>query len=118
VSVGWVVSAMMLQGWVMHFTGDIAQALIWHEDALAVAESAGETVFRSILLWCAGVGRWRNGEPDRAQQLLRRCLELIQLVDDPRNGAACLEALAWIADTKNQDRRAVALTGLRRDSVA
>jgi serine/threonine-protein kinase PknK len=102
-------SAMMLQGWVLQFRGDIGSSLVWQEQALAIAESAGETVFRSILLWSIGVGWWRHGEPERAEQLLRQCLRLTLLIDDPRNGAACLEALAWIAGAKNEQRRAVVL---------
>jgi serine/threonine-protein kinase PknK len=94
---------------VLQFRGDTGRALVWQEEALAIAESAGEVAFRSYLLWSIGIGWWRHGKPDGAEQLLRQCLELTHLIDDPRNGAACLEALAWIADTKNDSRRAVVL---------
>jgi non-specific serine/threonine protein kinase len=60
-------------------------------------------------LWAVGIGWWRNGKPERAEQLLRECLGLSHLIDDPRNGAACLEALAWIAGAKNDPQRAVSL---------
>jgi predicted ATPase len=103
------VPALMLQGWAYDLSGELGRALIWQEKALAIAESAGEVVTRSYALWAVGLGWWRNGKPERADQLLRECVQLSHLIDDPRNGAACLEALAWIAGAKNDPRRAVLL---------
>jgi non-specific serine/threonine protein kinase len=103
------VPALMLQGWAFEFCGELGRALIWQEKALAICESAGEVVFRSYALRSIGIGWWRNGKPDRAAQLLRECLQLSHLVDDPRNAAESLEALAWIAGAKNDPRRAVVL---------
>lgn len=103
--------AMMLVGWALEFGGDISRGLVWQEKALAIAEAAGETVFRSYALWSVGVGWWRHGKPDRAEQLLRECLRLTRVVNDPRNAAACMEALAWIARAKKDSRRAVVLLG-------
>ena len=105
------VPALMLQGWAYDLSGELGRALIWQEKALAIAESAGEVVTRSYALWAVGLGWWRNGKPERAEQLLRECVQLSHLIDDPRNGAACLEALAWIAGAKNDARRAVLLMG-------
>jgi len=102
---------MMLQGWAFDFSGELGRALIWQEKALAIAESAGEVVTRSYALWAVGLGWWRNGKPERAEQLLRECVQLSHLIDDPRNGAACLEALAWIAGAKNDPLRAALLMG-------
>jgi predicted ATPase/serine/threonine protein kinase len=103
------VPAMLLLGWGLEFQGETGRALIWQEKALAVAESMGEWVYRGYALWCIGVGWWRNGEPDRAEQLLKDALQLTHRVDDPRQAAACLEALAWIAGAKDDPRRAVVL---------
>jgi predicted ATPase len=103
------VPAVMLEGWALEFRGELGRALIWQEKALAIAQSAGEVVFRSYALRSIGIGWWRNGKPARAEQLLRESLQLSHLIDDPRNGAACLEALAWIAGANNDPRRAVAL---------
>jgi non-specific serine/threonine protein kinase len=103
------VTAMMLLGWSLEFRGEIGRALIWQEKALAVAESMGESVYRGYALWALGVGWWRHGKPARAEQLLGDGLRLTHRVDDPRRAAACLEALAWIADAKHDPRRAVVL---------
>src|SRR4029077_8463916 len=103
------VPAMMLQGWAFDFSGELGRALIWQEKALAIAESAGEVVTRSYALWAVGLGWWRNGKPERAEQLLRERLQLSHLIDDPRNGAAGVAALAWMAGAKNDPRPAVLL---------
>jgi predicted ATPase len=102
-------AAMLLKGWALEFRGEIERALIWQEKALAVAESLGEMVFRSYALWAIGIGWWRNGKPDRAQQLLRQGLELAHRINDPRTGASCLEALAWVAGARSDSERAVIL---------
>jgi tetratricopeptide (TPR) repeat protein len=101
--------ALLLKGWALEFRGEIERALIWQEKALAVAESLGETVFRSYVLWAMGIGWWRNGKPERAQQLLRQGLELAHRINDPRTGASCLEALAWVAGARSDSVRAVTL---------
>ncbi len=104
-------ASMLLTGWALEFLGELDWALIWHEKALAFAESRGETVYRSYALWSVGVGWWRHGQQDRAQQLLTQCLQLTQLVNDPRQAAGCLEALAWMARSRGDPRRAVVLMG-------
>jgi predicted ATPase len=103
------VTAMAWMGWALEFRGDTAEALSWQERALALAESVGESVYRSYVLWSVGILTWRHGELDRAARLLTECLNLAHRLNDPRNGAACLEALAWIAGARNNLRTAVVL---------
>jgi non-specific serine/threonine protein kinase len=105
------VPAMILRGRVLEHDGEIGAALIWQEKALAITEAAGELVYRSDVLWSLGIGWWVNGKPQRAQQLLRQCLDLSRQIDDPRNTAACLESLAWIAGAHGDAERAVVLMG-------
>ncbi|MET0994446.1 MAG: hypothetical protein ABWY20_10340 [Mycobacterium sp.] len=50
------------------------------------------------------------GKPERADQLLTDALRVAHLVDNPRQAAACLEALAWIAGALHDPRRAATLT--------
>ncbi len=102
-------SALLLLGWTHELNGDCGTALGWLQQALALAESHGESVFRSYALRAIGITQWRLGEPDRATQTLREGIRLAQLVNDPRNVAACLEALAWIAGDQLNPRRAVVL---------
>jgi hypothetical protein len=91
--------------------GEVGRALIWQEKALAIAKSADEVVYRSYVLWAIGIGWWRTGKPERAEQLLQECLQLSHVIDDQRNGAACLEALAWIAGANDEPSRAASLLG-------
>ena len=93
----------------LEFRGEMGRALIWQEKALALAESHGESVYREYALWSLGIGWWRHGKPDRAEQLLKDALRITQLVDDPRQAAASLEGLAWIAQQKHDPRRAAVL---------
>lgn len=102
-------AAMVLLGWSLEFGGEIGRALIWQEKALALAESHGESVYRGYALWSLGVGWWRHRKPDLAEDLLREALRVTQLVDDPRQAAACLEGLAWIAADQHDSRRAAVL---------
>jgi serine/threonine-protein kinase PknK len=101
--------ALMLLGWTYELSGDPATALTWHQKALALADSHGESVYRSYALRAIAIMQWRQGEPDRAKQTLRDSIRLSHLANDPRNAAACLEALAWIAGEQHHPRRAVAL---------
>ena len=103
------VAAMVLLGWGLEFRSEMGRALIWQEKALALAESHGESVYREYALWSLGIGWWRHGKPDRAEQLLKDALRITQLVDDPRQAAASLEGLAWIAQQKGDPRRAAVL---------
>jgi non-specific serine/threonine protein kinase len=103
------VAAMVLLGWALEFRGEIGRALIWQEKAHALAESHGESVYRESALWSLGIGWWRHGRPDRAEQLLKGALRMTQLIDDPRQAAASLEGLAWIAAEKGDSRRAVVM---------
>jgi non-specific serine/threonine protein kinase len=103
------VAAMLALGWALEFRGEIGRALIWQEKALAISESHGESVNRGYALWAIGVGWWRRGEPDRAEQLLKDGVRVTHQVDDARQSAACLEALAWLSGQKHHPRRAVVL---------
>ncbi len=103
------VSAMILLGWCLEFSGEIGRALLWQEKALAIAESHDESVYRGYALWSLGIGWWRHRKPDRAAELLKDALRLNEVVDDPRQAAASLEGLAWIAAEKDDTVRAAVL---------
>ena len=103
-------AVMILLGWGLEFRGEISRALLWQEKALALAQSRGESVYREYALWSLGIGWWRHRKPDRAAELLQEALQLTYVVDDPRQAAACLEGLAWIAAEDAEFRRAAVLT--------
>jgi len=101
--------ALVLLGFVHAFRGNTAAALARLNEALALSESCGESVYRGYAMWAMGIITWRLGEPDRAAQLLRQGLGLAKLVNDPRNAAACMEVLALISGQNHNPRLAVVL---------
>jgi non-specific serine/threonine protein kinase len=103
------VAAMVLLGWALESRGEIGRALLWQEKALSLAESRHESVYREYALWSLGIGWWRHRKPGRAAELLKDALQLTYIVDDPRQAAACMEGLAWIAAEKGDCRRAAVL---------
>jgi predicted ATPase/DNA-binding CsgD family transcriptional regulator len=58
-----------------------------------------------------GVVAWRQGDSRRAAELLRQSLRLKREMDEPLGTAWCLEALAWIAASEHDHRRAATLLG-------
>ncbi len=98
-------------GWAYAQQGDIARALAVLETALAITESAGETMLRSWVLLTMGFAVWRAGEPDRAASLLQEGVRAVRLVSDPVVATVCLEVLAWIATEQRHARRAATLLG-------
>ncbi|MEU0505986.1 protein kinase [Nocardia sp. NPDC005998] len=98
-------------GWAYAQQGDTTRALADLEKALAITESAGETMIRSWVLWALGFAVWRTGEPDRAAPLLQEGIRAARLVSDPVVATICLEALAWIATEQRHARRAATLLG-------
>jgi predicted ATPase len=101
--------AMCLLGWAHEFRGETQEAARWVERALAFAESRGESVYRSWVMWTAGIVQLRHGEIDRAAETLSESLRLTHRLNDPRNAATCLEGLAWIAGVRHNPQLAVTL---------
>ncbi|WP_308706084.1 protein kinase domain-containing protein [Nocardia nova] len=89
----------------------IPEALDCLERVLVVAESHGETVYRSYTLGVMGLALWLQGERDRAMHMLVEAVRLTRLVVDPMIAAICSEILAWIAVEKHEARRAAVLLG-------
>ncbi|PPJ23722.1 protein kinase [Nocardia nova] len=98
-------------GWAHELRGDTASALTCYERVLTTAESHGESVFREYALWGTGLAVWRNGQRERAAQMLRAGLRSTLSTGDSLTAAACLEILAWIAGEQHEARRAAVLMG-------
>ncbi|MBU3065703.1 protein kinase [Nocardia sp. NEAU-G5] len=88
-----------------------AAALSYNEQALAIAESHGDSVLRAYALWAAAVAEWRQGDYDRALRLLRQEIQLIKPQKDPFDVAIALETLAWIVGAQGNALRAAVLLG-------
>jgi non-specific serine/threonine protein kinase len=101
--------ALLLLGWAHELRGQMVEALAYLEKVLALAESHGESVFRSMASWSIGLEYWRQGEHANAAKILKRGLQLSQQLNDARTAASCLELLAWIATEDGQPVRAAVM---------
>jgi non-specific serine/threonine protein kinase len=104
-------TALVLLGRAHELRGNVAEALAWNEKALALAESQGESVFRSWALLGIGIESWHKGDCHSAAELLKQGLQLAQQLGDRRTAASYLEVLAWIAAEDGKPERAVVLMG-------
>lgn len=56
-----------------------------------------------------GVAIFQQGDRGRAGQLLKQCLRLTRLLDEPLTAAVALETQAWIAADEGNTQRAAVL---------
>jgi predicted ATPase/serine/threonine protein kinase len=103
--------ALIVLGWAHEFRGEPVPAVVCYEEALALSQHHGESMYRMFALASMGVAKWLHGEPESAKQLLRQSLELARLVNDRRTAAVCLEAMAWIAGGAGSPRAAAVMLG-------
>ncbi len=103
------VLSMGFIGWFLLVAGDVGKAMEWFERALALGESRGEVVHRTWMVMSVGFSCWRQGEVQRAAQLLRQCVQFCQLTNDKWTGANCLEVFGWFAEAHQNPRRAALL---------
>jgi predicted ATPase/DNA-binding CsgD family transcriptional regulator len=81
------------------------------EECLAGCEAHGERWNRSYALWGLGLATWLLGDDGRAAELEQAALRLKRDVGDQVGIPLCLEALAWIAASRDQAARAADLLG-------
>jgi hypothetical protein len=91
--------ALVLLGWTHELSGDSAMALVLDVMALALAESHGESLYRSYALRAIGIVR-RLRESERATQALREVLGAKEFHAAREEGHSC----AWM-------RRLLTLSG-------
>jgi non-specific serine/threonine protein kinase len=104
-------SAQLLLARAHEIRGDTAEALAWNEKVHDLAESHGESVYRTWALLGIGLDSWLKGDHHHAANVFKQGLQLAQRLDDRRTAATYLEALAWIAAEAGTPARAVALMG-------
>lgn len=103
--------ALIVLGWAQELRGETVAAVACYEAALALSESHGESMYRSLALLSLGVAKWRHGESDHAIEVVRQSLELARVMNDRRTAAYCLETLAWIAGEADSPRSAAVMLG-------
>ncbi|WP_433678710.1 protein kinase domain-containing protein [Nocardia sp. CA-119907] len=97
-------------GWLYALQGDMPGAIGCLEEVLATGNSHDEIVFRSMALRPMAFAAWRQGERERAAQLVEEAIRLSRRVVDPL-AAVSLEILAWSAAENRDARRAAVLLG-------
>ena len=93
------------------FLGEYAQAADRYEQVLAATEPRNEAWVRTHALWAFGIALWKQGDVDRAAERIEQCLRLAHRIRSPLRASWCVEALAWIAASRGQPRRAATLLG-------
>jgi non-specific serine/threonine protein kinase len=92
--------------------GDEERAIACDRELAALTEAGGEFIRRTCSaysLWALGAAAWRRGDPDRAAGLQQQSLRLHR---SHRMGTTfSVEALAWIAASRDQYERAAVLLG-------
>jgi non-specific serine/threonine protein kinase len=92
--------------------GHEERAAACHRDLAALTEAGSDYIRRAYCaysLWALGAAAWRRGDLDRATELQQQSLRLHR--HDRMGSAFCMEALAWIAASRQQDERAAVLLG-------
>jgi non-specific serine/threonine protein kinase len=105
----------VIMGWLFAVSGDSQQAMTWWQDALTVAQFAGDSICRAQALDSVGVGHWLLGDSQRGIRLIREGLPLSRSIDDMFTGAQSLELLSWITASEGD---AVLATVLQAAALA
>jgi non-specific serine/threonine protein kinase len=92
--------------------GDEERAAACHRELTALTEAGSEAIrsaYAAYSLWALGAAAWRHGDLDRATGLQQQSLRLRR--NDRMGSTFCVEALAWIAASRQQYKRAAVLLG-------
>ncbi|QSE89351.1 protein kinase [Rhodococcus pseudokoreensis] len=99
----------LMLGLAYELQGDVPRAIACQQQVLDTTEAHGESVLRSYSLWAMAVAVFQQGEPGRADRLLKQCIRLTRLLDEPLAAAVALETQAWIAAGEGNTQRAAVL---------
>lgn len=83
-------SALLLLARAHEMPGDVAEALAWNRKVCALAESYGESVYRTWALVGIGLETWLEGDREHAANVFKEGLRLAQRLDDRRTAATYL----------------------------
>jgi predicted ATPase/DNA-binding NarL/FixJ family response regulator len=92
--------------------GDEERAAACHREMAALTEAGSEytrRMYSAYSLWALGAAAWRRGDLERATGLQQQSLRLRRY--DRLGATLCVEALAWIAASRDQYERAAVLIG-------
>ncbi|MDV6271518.1 ATP-binding protein [Rhodococcus globerulus] len=90
-----LVPALYWFAFVVDALGETDRAAGIYEQELAISESHGEIMWRSMTMSDYGSALWRHGDHTHGIELLEDSLRLLQKLDNQFGCAWCLEELAW-----------------------
>lgn len=111
------IEVLLALGWAHTFAGACAEALESFTHVVGTTEARGEGAYRSHADWGRGVVYWKIGEHDRSERVLKQGVRLSRTRGDPFMTALCMEALAWLACTRGDPRRAAVLMAAAEETV-
>jgi predicted ATPase/DNA-binding CsgD family transcriptional regulator len=106
-----IVLTLVQLGVMRTLMGDPETAVDSFAECITECEAHGERWNRSYAMWGLGLAAWQLGDYGRAAGQEQAALRLKREVGDQVGMALCLDALAWIAVSRDQAVRAVELLG-------
>jgi len=104
-----VALALAQTGFIRLCSGEPRMAADLYTQCARVSESSGNVWYQTYAQWGVGVATWMLGDPGNAAASVGAALAVMRRVDDPIGVALCLDALAWIAASRNETARSLTL---------
>jgi predicted ATPase/DNA-binding CsgD family transcriptional regulator len=101
--------ALAQTGFIRLCSGEPRMAADLYTQCARVSETSGNVWYQAYAQWAVGVATWLLGDPCGAAAPLRAALSVMRRTDDPIGVALCLDALAWIAASRQQTARSLTL---------
>ncbi|NUW30048.1 AAA family ATPase [Nonomuraea sp. SMC257] len=86
--------------------GELAQ------EFLTLCEKRRAEPSRGYALFAVGVTAWHQGQPERAEAMLKEAMAIRRTINDRWGLAECVEVLAWIAGAYGRYERAARMLGV------
>ena len=97
-----VALALAQTGFIRLCSGEPRLAGELYTQCARVSESSGNIWYQTYAQWAVGVATWMLGDPGSAAASVRAALAIMRRADDPIGVALCLDALAWIAASRDE----------------
>ena len=104
-----VALALAQAGFIRLCSGEPRMAADLYTHCARVSESSGNIWYQTYAQWAVGVATWMLGDPGSAAVSVRDALAVMRRADDPIGVALCLDALAWIAASRDETARSLTL---------
>ena len=104
-----VALALAQTGFIRLCSGEPRMAADLYTQCARVSESSGNVWYQTYAQWAVGVATWMLGDPGSAAASVRAALAVMRRADDPIGVALCLDALAWIAASRDETARSLTL---------